>query len=158
MSDFSLRPRWAFSFQQVMLPNNGPSLSCLRRKVGPGVGRSHLNSVVQLGSSNLPIRYGTHHSRLVAQWFVDLIAYPQLVKRDGQLSSYSNDRSFLGIVSSSLSQLQSPSPQIIVLSKQPQNVAYPLHHQGSQVAISPLLMFSYDWLCPEFLRPGRGLR
>jgi Phage integrase family len=39
-----------------------------------------------------------------------------------QLSSHGNYRSFLGIFSSSLCKLQSPSPQITVFSKRPQNV------------------------------------
>jgi len=42
MSEFSLGASWAFSFQQVLLPENRPWLSSLRLKVGPGLGRSHL--------------------------------------------------------------------------------------------------------------------
>jgi hypothetical protein len=48
MSDCSLGASWAFSFQQVLLPENRPWLPCLRREVGPGLGRCHLNSAVPL--------------------------------------------------------------------------------------------------------------
>jgi hypothetical protein len=46
------------------------------------------------------------------------------------------DRSFLGILSSALGQLQPPSPQIAVLPERPQNVMGSLRHQGAQVTVS----------------------
>src|ERR1019366_9116190 len=72
---------------------------------------------------------------VVAQGFIDLTAHPQLVEQDGQLPSHGDDRSFLGIASSSLGEFQSPSAQIAVLSKRSQNVVRALHHQGSEVSV-----------------------
>src|SRR6202163_2090000 len=45
-------------------------------------------------------------------------------------------RSFLGIFSSSLRKFQSPSAQITVCSKRPQNVMRALCHHGSQIPVS----------------------
>src|SRR5207245_4956943 len=56
MSDFSLGASWAFSFQQVLQPENRPSAS-LARKRGPGVGRSHLNSAVRQLKSSSTLRH-----------------------------------------------------------------------------------------------------
>src|SRR5437879_4408635 len=53
-----------------------------------------------------------------------------------QLSSHGNHRSLLGIFSSSLRKLPSPSPQITVFSKRPQNVVRSLHHHRSQIPVS----------------------
>src|SRR5712664_4509369 len=53
-----------------------------------------------------------------------------------QLSGHGNYRSFLGIFSSSLRKLPSPSPQITVFSKRPQNVMRSLHHHRSQIPVS----------------------
>jgi hypothetical protein len=39
---------------------------------------------------------------VVPQWFIDLSTDPELVKQYSQLSRYSNDGSFLGILSSAL--------------------------------------------------------
>ena len=76
--------------------------SRLSTEVGPGVGRSHLISAVELGCSNPTLRHGAHHFVVVPQWFIDLSAYPQLVKQYCQLPSHSNHGSFLGILSSAL--------------------------------------------------------
>src|SRR5258705_320896 len=75
-----------------------------------------------------------------------------------QLSSHGNYRSFLGIFSSSLCKLQSPSPQITVFSKRSQNVMRSLHHHRSQIPSPSLLIFFCGSLSPEFLRPGRNPR
>src|SRR4029077_17965104 len=53
-----------------------------------------------------------------------------------QLWSHGNYRSFLGIFSSSLCKLQSPSPQITVFSKRSQNVMRALHQHRSQIPVS----------------------
>jgi len=42
VSGFSLGASWAFSFQQVLLPENRPRLPSVPRGVGPGLSRSHL--------------------------------------------------------------------------------------------------------------------
>ena len=73
---------------------------------------------------------------VVPQWFIDFSADPQLVKQHGQLPRYRNDRSFLGILSSALGELQSPAPQITVLSKGSENVVRALHQQRSEVPVS----------------------
>src|ERR1700686_5111535 len=81
LSEFSLGASWAFSFQQVLLPENRPEnrpwLSSLRLKVGPGLGRSHLNSAVPLDDSNPALGHLAYRSVVVAQGFIDLTAHPQ---------------------------------------------------------------------------------
>jgi hypothetical protein len=44
--------------------------------VGPGLGRSHLNSAVELGSSDPTLRYG--RLLVVAQWLIDFSAGAQV--------------------------------------------------------------------------------
>ena len=58
------------------------------------------------------LRHGACNNTVVAQGFIDLTTHLQLVKQHGQLPSHGNNRSFLGIASSSLGEFQSPSPQI----------------------------------------------
>jgi hypothetical protein len=43
-----------------------------------------------------------YHFVVVPQWFIDFSTDPELVKQYGQLPPYSNDGSFLGILSSAL--------------------------------------------------------
>ena len=102
MSDCSLGASWAFSFQQVLLPENRPQLPYLRTEVGRDLARSHLNSAVPLDDSNSVLRHRAYDGAVVAQGFVNLTAYPQLVQQHRQLSSDRNDRALLGIASSSL--------------------------------------------------------
>ena len=52
LSDGSLGASWASSVQQVLLPDNRPRLPSACTGVGPGLGRSHLNSAVELGCSD----------------------------------------------------------------------------------------------------------
>ena len=77
-----------------------------------------------------------HPSAVVAQWFVHFLADPQLVQQYGQLPRYRDHGSLLGILSSALSQLQSPAPQITVLCKGPQYVVRALYQQRAQVTVS----------------------
>jgi hypothetical protein len=100
LSDCSLGASWASSVQQVLLPDNRPRLPFSSTGVGPGLGRSHLNSAVELGSSEPTLRHGAHHFVVVPQWLIDFPAHPQLVQQYGQLPSHSNHGSFLGILSS----------------------------------------------------------
>jgi hypothetical protein len=72
-----------------------------------------------------------------------------------QLSSHGNYRSFLGIFSSSLCKLQSPSPQITVFSKRPQNVMRSLHHHRSQIPVSFFADFLL-WLALPGVSPARS--
>src|SRR5437667_11423776 len=58
-----------------------------------------------------------------------------------QLSSHCHHGSLLGVFSSSLRKLQSPSPQITVFAKRPQNVVRSLHHHRSQIPVSFLADF-----------------
>ena len=76
MSDDSLGASWAFSFQQVLLPDNRPWLPSLRREVGRDLARSHLNSAVPLDDSNPALRHRFCDGAVVAQGLVDLTAYP----------------------------------------------------------------------------------
>jgi hypothetical protein len=46
----SLGASWVYLIQSVLLPGNRPLLPFLEREVGPGLGRSHLISAVELGS------------------------------------------------------------------------------------------------------------
>src|SRR5271156_1093409 len=103
----------------------------------PGLSRSHLDSAVELGCSDPNfLGHGTHGLLAIAQWFVYLAAHPQPMEQYRQLARHGNHRSFLGVFSSSLSQLPAPSPQITVFSKWPQNVMRPLHHHRSQIPVS----------------------
>src|SRR5712664_4731088 len=76
-----------------------------------------------------------------------------------QLSSHGNYRSFLGIFSSSLRKLPSPSPQITVFSKRPQNVMRSLHPHRSQIPVScfadALLWFALPGVPPARLQPQK---
>ena len=70
---------------------------------GPGLGRSHLNSAVELGCRNRnSLGHFPHRFLTIAQWFVHLSAYPQPMQQYRQLPRHSNHRSLLGIFSSSL--------------------------------------------------------
>src|SRR6266478_4869881 len=82
-----------------------------------------------------------HRFLAIAQWFVHLSAHPQPMQQYRQLSSYCHYGSLLGIFSSSLRKLPSPSPQITVFSKRPQNVMCSLHHHRSQIPVSFLADF-----------------
>jgi hypothetical protein len=66
----------AFSFQQALLPVNRPWLSYLRREVGPGLGRSRLNSAVPLDDSDPALRDCAYAGAVVAQGLVHLAADP----------------------------------------------------------------------------------
>jgi hypothetical protein len=55
------------------------------------------------------------------------------VKQYGQLPGHSNDGSFVGILSCPLGELQSPAPQVAVLSKGPENVVRALQCRRSVV-------------------------
>src|SRR6202047_5384108 len=115
-----------------------------------GVSRSHLDSAVELSCSDRnSLGHGAHRFLAIAQWFVHLSAHPQPVEQYRQLSSHSNYCSFLGIFSSSLCKLQSPSPQITVFSKRSKNVVRTLHHHRSQIPVS----FFADFLL-WFALPG----
>src|SRR3984957_6468772 len=103
----------------------------------PGLSRSHLDSAVELSCADRnSLGHGAHRFLAIAQWFVHLSAYPQPMQQHRHLSSHGNYRSFLGIFSSSLRKLQSPSPQITVCSKRPQNIMRALYHHGSQIPVS----------------------
>src|SRR6267378_1386708 len=116
----------------------------------PGLSRSHLDSAVELGCPDRnSLGHSAHRFLAIAQWFVHLSAYPQPMEQYCQLSGHGNYRSFLGIFSSSLRKLQSPSPQITVFSKRSQNVMRSLHHHRSQIPVS----FFADFLL-WFALPG----
>src|SRR4029077_12053238 len=103
----------------------------------PGLGRSHLDSAVELGCPDRnSLSHCPHRFLAIAQWFVYLSAYPQPMEQYRQLSSHSHDGSFLGIFSSSLRKLPSPSPQITVFSKRSQNVVRSLYHHRAQIPVS----------------------
>src|SRR5262249_32867694 len=97
----------------------------------------------------LTLGHGTHRLLAIAQWLVHLSTHPQPMEQYRQLSPHRHHRSFLGIFSSALRQLQPPSPQITVCSKRSQNVMRSLHHHGSQVPVS----FFADFLL-WFALPG----
>src|SRR6202140_5272674 len=103
----------------------------------PGLSRSHLDSAVELGSSDRhSLGHFPHRFLAIAQWFVHLSPYPQPMQQDRQLSCHGHHRSLLGIFPSSLRKLASPSPQIAVLAKRSQNVVRSLHHHRAQIPVS----------------------
>src|ERR1700675_4348368 len=103
----------------------------------PGLSRSHLDSAAELGCSDQNfLGHRTHGLLAIAQWFVYFAVHPQPMEQYRQLSRHGHYRSLLGIFPSSFPKLSSPSPQITVFSKWPQNVMGALHHHGSQIAVS----------------------
>src|SRR5208282_1127329 len=105
--------------------------------LAPGLSRSHLDSAVELSCPDRhSLGHCPHRFVAIAQWFVHLSAYPQPMEQYRQLSSHCHYRALLGIFSSALRKLQSPSPQITVFSKRPQNVMRSLHHHCSQIPVS----------------------
>ena len=110
LSDGSLGASWASSVQQVLLPDNRPRLPSACTGVGPGLGRSHLNSAVESAVPIQPLRHGAYRFVAVPQGLIDFPAHPQLVKQYGQLPCYGNDRSLLGILPSAFSESQPPAP------------------------------------------------
>src|SRR5580700_581674 len=113
---------------------------CSHRYCGswaPGLSRSHLDSAVELGCRDRhSLGHFPHRFLAMAQGFVHLSAYPQPMQQYRQLSSHGHHRSLLGIFSSSLCKLASPSPQITVFSKRSQNVMRSLHHHRAQIPVS----------------------
>jgi hypothetical protein len=106
--------------------------------------------------SSLPLNLCRCQSALlrVVQRFVLLTANPEMVEQDRQLPRHCNDRAFLGVFASALRQLQSPSPEIGVLSKRTQDVLRPLNQDHAQVGVSLPRECICGSLCPEFLLPG----
>src|SRR4029077_1802579 len=103
----------------------------------PGLSRSHLDSAVELGSSEChSLGHFPHRFLTIAQGFVYLSPYPQPMQQNRQLSSHGHHRSLLGIFPFSLRKLQPPSPQITVFSKRSQNVVRSLHHHRAQIPVS----------------------
>src|SRR5216683_3753078 len=126
----------------------------------PGLSRSHLDSAVELGCSDRnSLGRCAHRFLAIAQWFVHLSAHPQPMQQYRQLSSYCHYGSLLGIFSSSLRKLPSPSPQITVFSKRPQNVMRSLHHHRSQIPVScfadTLLRFALPGVPPARSQPQK---
>src|SRR6266404_391807 len=122
----------------------------------PGLSRSHLDSAVELSCSDRnSLGHRAHRFLAIAQWFVHLSAHPQPMYQYRQLSSHGNHRSFLGIFPSSFRELQSPSPQITVFSKRPQNVMRSLHHHRSQIPVS-FFADSLLWLALPGVPPARS--
>jgi hypothetical protein len=130
---------WAFSFQQVLLPENRPWLPAY---TGSWAGTWPQSP--ELGGSARRFQFRSTPPRLRPRWNCAMARRPHrsptTCEAVRQLSSDSNDRAFLGIASSPLGEFQSPSPQITVLPERPQNVVRALHHQGSQVTISFLVI------------------
>src|ERR1700722_18865397 len=131
------------------------SSHCFCESWAPGVSRSHLDSAVELSCADRnSLGHRAHRFLAIAQWFVHLSAHPQPMQQYRQLSSHGNHCSFLGIFSSSLRKFQSPSPQITVCSKRPQNVMRSLHHHGSQIPVS-FFTDSLLWLALSGVPPAR---
>ena len=93
--------------------------SPLTREVGPGLGRSHLNSAVELGCSHELYSLSCCADLLlaIAQRFVDLSTHPQPMQQNCQLARYRHHGTFLGVFPSSRGELLPPPPQIAVFSK-----------------------------------------
>ena len=115
----------------------------LAMEVGPGHRRSHRNSAL---GAVLPIRKSElcgsrqYDRSAVAQRFVSLSAHPQAMQQHREFSRRRNHRSFLSVLPATLRQLQTPTAQITVRSKRPQNVVRSLHQQGSQIRIAFLVI------------------
>src|SRR5580700_6003305 len=134
---YSLGAWWVFSFQWCCYLRIDLSSHRFCGSRAPGLSRSHLDSAVELGCrGRQSLGHFPHRSLTITQWFVHLSAYPQPMQQYRQLSSHGHHRSLLGIFSSSLRKLASPSPQITVFSKRSQNVMRSLHHHRAQIPVS----------------------
>src|ERR1700719_329839 len=134
---YSLGARWVFSFSRCCYLIIDLSSRLFGESRAPGLSRSHLDSAVELGCPDRnSLCHCAHGFLAIAQWFVHLSAHPQPMQQYCQLPSHGHYGSLLGILSSSLRKLQSPSPQITVFSKRPQNVMRSLHHHRSQIPVS----------------------
>src|ERR1700730_5054368 len=153
---YSLGASWVFSFQWCCYLIIDLGSHRFGESWAPGLSRSHLDSAVELGCRDRnSLGHGAHRFLAIAQWFVHLSAYPQPMQQYRQLSSHGNYRSFLGIFSSALRKLQSPSAQITVCSKRPQNVMRSLHHHGSQIPVS-FFADALLWLALTGVPPPRS--
>src|SRR3984957_16376092 len=147
---YSLGARWVFSFSRCCYLIIDLSSRLFGESRAPGLSRSHLDSAVELGCPDRnSLCHCAHGFLAIAQWFVHLSAHPQPMQQYCQLPSHGHYGSLLGILSSSLRKLQSPSPQITVFSKRPQNVMRSMHHHRSQIPVS----FFADFLL-WFALPG----
>src|ERR1700694_2033911 len=134
---YALGASWVFSFQWCCYLIIDLCSHRFGESWAPGLSRSHLDSAVELGCRDRnSLGHFPHRFLAIAQWFVHLSAYPQPMQQYRQLSSHCHDRSLLGIFSSSLRKLASPSPQIAVFSKRSQNVVRSLHHHRPQIPVS----------------------
>jgi hypothetical protein len=88
------------------------------------------------------------HRSAVAQRFVGLSAHPQAMQQHGQLSCGRDHRSFLPILAATLRQLQTPTPQIAVRSKRPQNVVRSRAPAASLNTDPQTLLLSLSESCP----------
>ena len=120
----------------------GDLSSCTKLEVGPGDRRSHRNSALGFGSTSLKLCTllelgGCQHRRTaVVERLVPLSTYPQPMQRHRQFASGGDDGSLLSTLAATLSQPQSPSSQIAVSPKLPEDVLRPLHQQRSQIGIA----------------------
>jgi hypothetical protein len=87
-----------------------------------------------------------HRFVAIAQWFVHLSSHPQPMQEYRQLTGHRHNRSFPRIFPAALRKSQSPSPQITIFPKGPQNELSSLHQHRSQIAVSLLLMRICGWL------------
>ncbi len=136
----SLGASWVFSFQPVLPPDCRPLVPFLRMEVGQAIdavtGTRRLGFVYFLPKKTLTL-CGRRHRDLsaVAQRLISFSAYPQAMQQHCQLSRRRNHRSFLPILSPTLSQFQPPALQIAVHSKRTQNMMRSLHQQRPQIRI-----------------------
>jgi hypothetical protein len=122
--------------------------------VGPGLGRSHLNSAVELGSSDsnsAPLRLPLCGCSAVARKPPRL---PTTCEQCSQLPRHSAHGSFLGILSSPLGELEPPASEITVLSKGSENVVRTLHHQRPKVTVSFLADVQFWFALTGVPTPG----
>ena len=115
----------------------GPLSFHLLVERGQGQGRSRRNSTFGVVHTSL-LELSRCQSPLarIMERFVLLAADPEMMQQDRQLAGHRDNRSFLSAFSSTFSQLQSPPPQIGVLSKRPQDVLCPLHQHHAQIGVS----------------------
>jgi len=98
-------------------------------------------------------RYQSSHSRVVEQP-VRLATDLEIVEQHGKLACDGDDCPSLSSLASPLSQLQSPSAQIGVLSEWAQDVLCPLYQHHAQIGISLPGDIQLRFALPEFPLPG----
>jgi hypothetical protein len=103
---------------------------------GQGQGRSRRDSTFRVVHSSFLSELCRCRSSRVVQRLVCLATDPEMMEQHGKLACDGDDGPSLSSLASTLSQLQSPSAQIGVLTKWAQDVLCPLYQHHAQIGVT----------------------